>query len=304
VLVVRDLRKQYADGTEALGGISLQLARGEVLAVLGPNGAGKTSLIEVVTGFRSATSGSIDLLGLDPTDRARVQRLRARVAVVAQTTGHLRYLSVRETLDMHRAYYTDARATDELLALVGLEDSAAQRVRQLSGGQQRRLDLAVALVGRPEVVFLDEPTTGFDPAARRRSWEIIANLASLGTSVVLTTHYMEEASTLADRLVVLRAGRIVGEGTPAELADSLALETRITAQLPNDVSAEDLPALIRSALGAGGLFELQTIDPTSALAALTGWAVTRGTALDALRVEPPSLEESYLALTNEAVAHD
>jgi ABC-2 type transport system ATP-binding protein len=304
VLVVRDLRKQYSDGTDALAGISFQLARGEVLAVLGPNGAGKTSMVEIVTGSRARTSGSVALLGEDPADRAALQRLRSRVAVVAQSTGHLRYLTVTETLEMHRSYYADPRSLGELLALVGLEDSAHQRVRQLSGGQQRRLDVAVALVGRPEVVFLDEPTTGFDPAARRRSWEVIADLARLGTSIVLTTHYMEEASTLADRVLVLRAGAIVGEGTPEELAGSLALETRISARLPEGVARAELPPLVRAGVQPDGNFVLRTVEPTATLAALTTWAVATGNDLADLRVEPPSLEESYLALTGQAEVDD
>ncbi|MCW2973188.1 MAG: transporter [Thermoleophilia bacterium] len=303
MLVVADLRKQYADGTHALAGISFELRRGEVLAVLGPNGAGKTSMVEIVTGSRTRTSGTVELLGADPADRSALQRLRARVAVVAQSAAHLRYLTVRETLAMHRAYYTAPRSVGELLALVGLEDSADQKVRQLSGGQQRRLDVAVALVGRPEVIFLDEPTTGFDPAARRRSWEVIATLARMGTSIVLTTHYMEEASTLADRVLVLRAGEIVGEGTPQELAGSLALETRISARLPLGLADVELPPLVRAGLGGGdgrdGHFEVRTVEPTATLAALTSWAIAHGHELVELRVEPPSLEESYLALTGE-----
>ncbi|MBC7459939.1 MAG: ABC transporter ATP-binding protein [Thermoleophilia bacterium] len=304
MLVVRDLRKQYVDGTDALAGISFELRRGEVLAVLGPNGAGKTSMVEIVTGSRSRTSGSVELLGADPADRSAMQRLRARVAVVAQSAAHLRYLTVRETLEMHRAYYATPRSVGELLALVGLDDSADQRVRQLSGGQQRRLDVAVALVGRPEVVFLDEPTTGFDPAARRRAWQVIASLARMGTSIVLTTHYMEEASTLADRVLVLRAGAIVGEGTPEELAGSLALETRISARLPLALVASELPPLVRAGIsddeGREGCFEVRTMEPTATLAALTSWAIAHGHELVELRVEPPTLEASYLALTGDA----
>ena len=300
MLVVRDLRKQYATGTTALAGISFELRRGEVLAVLGPNGAGKTTMVEIATGSRPATSGSIELLGEDPTSRSGMQRLRARVSVVAQSTGHLRYLSVRETLQLHRAYYGDPRGVQEVLELVGLGSSADKRVRQLSGGQQRRLDLGVALIGRPEVIFLDEPTTGFDPAARRRSWEIIAGLAALGTSIVLTTHYMEEASTLADRVLVLRDGTIVGEGTPEDLAGSLALATRISARLPEHVDVDELPADVRSGFVEAGRFELRTTDATKVLASLTGWAVQHGVELGELSVEPPSLEDSYLALTELA----
>lgn len=301
VLSVRGLVKQYAGAAEpAVRGIDLELRRGEVLGMLGPNGAGKTTTVEILTGFRERTAGDVQLLGLDPGVRADLRALRRRVGVVLQQTGHLRYLTVRETLEMHAAYYLDARSPAEVLALVGLEDSATKNVRALSGGQQRRLDVGVALVGRPEVVFLDEPTTGFDPAARRRAWDIVAELTSLGTSVVLTTHYMEEAARLADRVVVLAAGRIVGSGTPEEIAHDLQLGTTIRAQLPDDVDAEALPAALRRGFVATGTFELRVEDATRPLAELCGWALERGITLVDLDVRAPSLEDSYLALTGEA----
>ena len=202
---------------------------------------------------------------------------------------------------MHRAWYDDPRGVDEVLALVGLEDAAGQRVRRLSGGQQRRLDVGVALVGRPDVVLLDEPTTGFDPAARRRAWDVIADLASLGTSILLTTHYMEEATRLADRVVVLGAGRVVGEGTPQALARELQLDTVIRAKVPDAVSHEDLPQLLREGLVEPGRFELRTSGaPTIALALLCQWSLDQDVPLEDLDVRAPSLEESYLALTGEA----
>ncbi|MCW2927003.1 MAG: transporter [Thermoleophilia bacterium] len=301
VLDVRGLHKRYAGAdTPALHDVSLTLRRGEVLGVLGPNGAGKTTTVEILTGFRDRTGGEVRLLGLDPAVRADLRELRRRVGVVLQQTGHYRYLTARETIEMHRAWYPDPRGVDEVIELVGLEEVAHKRVRQLSGGQQRRLDVGVALVGRPEVIFLDEPTTGFDPAARRRAWDVIGELARLGTSVVLTTHYMEEAARLADRVIVIGAGRVIGEGTPEALARDLRLATIIRATIPHDVTAEDLPEPVRSGLVAPGRFELAVQQPTEALAQLCGWAVAQGTPLEDLDVRAPSLEESYLALTEAA----
>ncbi|MCB0878162.1 MAG: ABC transporter ATP-binding protein [Thermoleophilia bacterium] len=303
VLDVRDLAKQYPGAAaHALDGVSLQLRRGEVLGLLGPNGAGKTTLIETITGFRRADSGRIRVLGLDPSDRAQLQRLRRRVGLVSQQVGHLRYLSVRETLELHHALHARPRSVDEVLDLVDLVDAADQRVRRLSGGQQRRLDVAVALVGRPELVLLDEPTTGFDPGARRRAWDVIERLASEGTSVLLTTHYMEEATRLADRVVVLGAGRIRGEGTPDTLARELHLGTVIRARVPDELTADELPPTVRVGLVEPGRFELHADEPTEALAQLCSWAVDRGMSLEELDVRAPTLEESYLALTGEVVS--
>ena len=195
MLEVRGLAKQYPGASEpAVRDVSLELRAGEVLGLLGPNGAGKTTTIEILTGFRRRDAGEVRLLGLDPAVRRDLRELRRRVGVVLQQTGHYRYLTVRETLAMHRAWHEQPRAVDEVLELVGLEELDDRFVRQLSGGQQRRLDVGVALVGRPELIFLDEPTTGFDPAARRKMWDVLGHLAELGTSVVLTTHYMEEAA--------------------------------------------------------------------------------------------------------------
>ena len=303
VLDVRALGKRYAGAAgDALHDVSFQLRRGEVLGLLGPNGAGKTTAIEIITGFRRATSGSVTLLGLDPTRREDLRSIRRRVGYVPQSAGHYRFLTVRETIAMHRAWYDDPRGVDEVLELVGLDDAADQRVRRLSGGQQRRLDVGVALVGRPEVVLLDEPTTGFDPAARRRAWDVIAELANLGTSILLTTHYMEEATRLADRVVVVGGGRVVGEGTPKDLARELQLGTVIRARVPDAVTHEDLPDTLRAGLVEPGRFELQVSSPTAALAQLCQWSIDRGVPLEELDVRAPSLEESYLALTGEAGA--
>lgn len=302
VLDVRGLGKHYEGAAEpALRGVSLQVGRGEVVGLLGPNGAGKTTLIEIVCGFRSADSGSVSVLGLDPSNRSQLRSIRKKVGLVSQQVGHMRYLSVKETIQLHRALHDDARETDELLELVGLEKAAEQGVRTLSGGQQRRLDVAVALVGRPELVLLDEPTTGFDPAARRRAWAVIGRLAQDGTSVLLTTHYMEEASSLASHVVVLGDGLVRGEGSPHELSKRLQLRTVIKASLPVDVTANDLPDLAREGLVAPGQFELHAKQPTELLAELCGWAVEHDIELSGLDVRAPSLEDSYLKLTQEAM---
>ena len=302
VLDVRSLAKRYAGASsDALHDVSFQLHRGEVLGLLGPNGAGKTTTIEIVTGFRRATGGEVTVLGLDPGVPAQLREIRRRVGYVPQEAGHFRFLTVRETLAMHRAYHADPRDVDEVLDLVGLADAADQRVRRLSGGQQRRLDVGVALVGRPELVLLDEPTTGFDPAARRRAWDVVAELARLGTSVLLTTHYMEEATRLADRVVVVGGGRVVGEGTPDQLARELRLDTVIRARVPRVLTHEDLPDSLRAGLVEPGRFELPIPgSPTAVLAQLCQWSLERDVPLEELDVRAPSLEESYLALTGEA----
>lgn len=296
------LRKRYANGVEAVRGLSFEVGRGEIVGILGPNGAGKTTTIEILIGFRDRDGGDVEILGgLDPAQRRDLREIRRRVGVVLQFTGHLRYQTVRETIAMHAAYYPDARSVEEVLGMVELTEAADQMVRALSGGQQRRLDVAVALVGRPEVLFLDEPTTGFDPGARRRMWELVRGLANDGMSIVLTTHYMEEASALADRLVVVRAGEIVGEGTPAQLSQSLKIGSSISATLPGDVRGEDLPEIIREGLSVAGRFELtDRHDVTQIVATLTAWAIARGIELTDLDVRAPSLEDSYLALTSVA----
>ena len=305
VLTVEGLRKRYDSGVEAVRGISFQLGRGEVLGLLGPNGAGKTTTVEILTGFRQRDAGEVHLLGLDPGSRDDLRKLRRRIGIVLQQAGHLRYLSVRETVAMHAAYHApDARDVDEVLELVGLKDVPDRRVRQLSGGQQRRLDVAVALVGRPEVIFLDEPTTGFDPAARRRMWDVVRDLTREGTSVVLTTHYMEEASELADRVLVLRQGEIVGAGTPEEIARSLRIGTTIRATLPIDTGPHALPIELRGALGPDGRLELRDCeDVTRIVALLCNWALEAGIELTDLDVRAPDLEASYLALTSAPTQH-
>jgi ABC-2 type transport system ATP-binding protein len=300
VIAVDGLVKRYGDQV-AVNDVTFNLQRGEVLALLGPNGAGKTSTVEMLCGFRNRDGGTIRVLGDDPGTRDGLRAIRSKVGVVLQEAGgHYRFLTVRETLQMHRGYHTNPRSAEEVLDLVELTDSADKRVRELSGGQQRRLDVAVALIGHPELIFLDEPTTGFDPAARRRAWDTIASLTQLGVSVLLTTHYMEEAQHLADRVAVIRQGRIVGSGTPVELARMLELRSRLTFTLPERVQVADLPPQVREhgvdELEAGTI-RISTSEPTQLMADLCGWAVEHAVKLEEMELRAPSLEDSYLTLT-------
>lgn len=297
VVVVEGLAKRYGT-VEAVRGVGFEVARGEVFALLGPNGAGKTSIVEMLEGFRARDAGEVRVLGLDPGRRAELAQLRQRVGVVLQESGgHYRFLSVRETLAMHASFHDHPRDLDEVLALTGIADVAHRRVRALSGGQQRRLDVAVALVGRPELLFLDEPTTGFDPVARRRAWELVASLRDLGTTVVLTTHYMEEAQHLADRVAVMRDGSVAGIGTPSELANTLRLQSVVRFVLPHGHGVDELPRQLPDAREHAGTVELHCEDATAVLAVLCEWALARGVQLQQLEVRPPSLEDTYFALT-------
>ncbi len=293
VVRVRGLRKSYGD-LEAVKGIDLEVRRGEVFALLGPNGAGKTTTMEILEGYRSRTQGDVSVLGHDPGQRDR--RLQERVGICLQTTGIERYLSVVEVLRLYRGYYPAPRPVDELLDLVGLTDQADVRVRKLSGGQRRRLDLAVALAGDPELLFLDEPTTGFDPTARRQAWDMVQRLVGTGRTVLLTTHFMDEAQVLADRLAVIVDGRIVVEGTPDEVVDGDAALTLIRARPP--ATATDLPDALAAAVtrSADGMLELRTDRPTELVHELTGWAITAGFVFEDLTVTRPTLEDAYLAL--------
>jgi ABC-2 type transport system ATP-binding protein len=292
----RGVRKRYGERT-ALGGVDLTIHRGEVLALLGPNGAGKTTLVEVLEGHRRADAGELDVLGFDPGRRER--RFRERIGIVLQQEGLDQAFTVAEAIDLYGAAYPNPMPAGDALGLVGLTDRADSRVGTLSGGQRRRLDLALGIVGDPELVFLDEPTTGFDPAARRQSWELIARLRSLGTTILLTTHYMDEAQQLADRVVVLAAGRVIADGTPDSLArDDGAV---VAFRLPEGAEADELP------LPAGATVErrrvrFHTVAPTHDLAALLSWAAARDTELDGLTVTRPDLEDVYLELTQEAAA--
>jgi ABC-2 type transport system ATP-binding protein len=274
---VRGLRKAYGALT-ALRGVDFTVARGEVFGLLGPNGAGKTTTVEVLEGYRERDGGEVRVLGLDPGAR----ELRTRVGIVLQSCGTYPHLTVRETVAHWASLYPRPRALDEVLALAGLDECADRRARTLSGGQARRLDFALALVGDPELIFLDEPTTGFDPAARRAAWDVIRALRELGKTVVLTTHYLDEAQALADRVAILQDGRILAEGPPHSLGAS---RYRVAWR------------------GADGTVEERfTEDPTALLHELTARALARGEKLDELSVTRPSLEDVYLELTTEALA--
>ena len=296
VIAVAGLRKSYGE-REAVRGIDLTVHRGEIFAFLGPNGAGKTTTVEILEGYRTPSAGDVSVLGADP--RHPPAGWRERVGVVLQELRLPSLLTVRETLSMYAGYYTSPRGVDETIELVGLAESAGQRNSKLSGGQQRRLDVALALIGDPELLFLDEPTTGFDPAARRGAWELIADLRALGKTVFLTTHYMDEAQFLADRVAIIKDGRVVAEGGPRELGRREAAGTLVRFGLPAGMTAADLPADLAGRVreAGGGRLELATGAATRDLAALTGWAVGRGVELDGLEAQRPSLEDVYLELT-------
>jgi ABC-2 type transport system ATP-binding protein len=291
VIDVHGLRKSY-DDFEAVKGIDIHVDRGEVFALLGPNGAGKTTTAEILEGFRERTAGDVDVLGHDPAKRDL--DLRQRIGIVLQSTGVDPYLTVRETVEMYAGYYPKPRSVDEVIDVVGLQEKQHSRVDKLSGGQQRRLDVAIGLAGDPELLFLDEPTTGFDPSARRHAWEMVKNLTALGKTVFLTTHFMDEAQFLASRVAVIARGEIVAEGPPSTLGGRDTMQTVIRFRLPGDV--EGVPPLGQIAT-ADGTYELHVDDPTKALHELTGWAIDLGTRLDRVEVTQPTLEDIYLQLT-------
>jgi ABC-2 type transport system ATP-binding protein len=295
VIVVRGLRKSYG-ALEAVRGVDLTIDRGEIFAFLGPNGAGKTTTVEILEGYRERTAGDVTVLGLDPAHATSAWR--ARVGVVLQECRLPALLTVREAMEMYAGYYPAPRPVDETIDLVGLTEHADRRGGKLSGGQQRRLDVALALIGDPELLFLDEPTTGFDPAARRGAWDMIANLRRLGKTVFLTTHYMDEAQYLADRVAIINAGRIVAEGSPGDLAAEDGMVTVVRFRLPAGVDAADLPPAFAGRVAAGSeRLELTTKAPVADLAALCGWALERGVDLPDLEVHRPTLEDVYLQLT-------
>jgi len=298
VIRVQGLHKSYGE-LEAVRGIDLEVAGREVFAFLGPNGAGKTTIVEILEGYRQRSAGEVTVLGADPADPP--SQWRQRIGIVLQECNLQPELTVRESLELYAGYYTAPRSVAETIELVGLEQAANQRAGRLSGGQQRRLDVALALVGDPELLFLDEPTTGFDPSARRQAWEMIASLRGLGKTVFLTTHYMEEAQELADRVAIIAGGEIVAEGAPDELGGRSGAASSISFRLPAGVAAADLPGDVLRAIGgagtANGEVQLRTEDPVAILNALTGWALARDLKLDGLEVRRPSLEDVYLELT-------
>jgi ABC-2 type transport system ATP-binding protein len=273
-VVVDDLRKSYGEH-EALRGVSFEIREGEVFSLLGPNGAGKTTTIEILEGYRRRDAGTVSVLGVDP---ARTSRdWRGRIGVVLQSSAMYENITVRESLALFAGYYERPRPVDEVIGVVGLEEKAEALVRRLSGGQRRRLDFGLALVGDPELIFLDEPTTGFDPAARRNAWGTIRSLRELGKTILLTTHYLDEAEQLSDRVAVLREGRIVATGTPTELTKTPETEIRYR---------EDGKEVV-----------LRSAEPTRVLAELTARALAQGRELEGLEVRRPTLEEVYLELT-------
>jgi ABC-2 type transport system ATP-binding protein len=301
-VTVTGLTKSY-DGVPAVRGVSFRVTSGEIFALLGPNGAGKTSILEILEGFRGRDGGQVDVLGLDPADRSGGRALRERIGLVLQDIAVEPYLTVRETVARNAGYYPAPRDVGEVISLVGLAGNERQKVRNLSGGQKRRLDLALGLVGNPELLFLDEPTTGFDPSARRDAWEIVRGLRAAGTTVLLTTHYMEEAQELADRVAVLSGGEIVAEGTPATIGGRDTARTRIRFARPAGYALADLPAARPGADLAGeDLVTVETAEPARILHELTGWALSRGVPLDRLTVDQPSLEDIYLRLTGPHAA--
>ena len=295
MISVRGLRKSYGDA-EAVRGIDLEVSRGQVFAFLGPNGAGKTTTVEILEGYRERTGGEVTVLGQDPAHADR--DWHQRIGIVLQQSKMHPELSVRETLELFGGYYEHPRGVDETIELVGLSEKAGDRVMRLSGGQQRRLDVALALIGDPELLFLDEPTTGFDPSARRQAWTVIAGLRDLGKTIFLTTHYMDEAQVLADRAAIIVGGQLVAEGPPDQLGAAHDV-SEIRFRLPDGVSIADLPLDGAKADSDGRFVTLSTGDPVGTLNRLTAWALERDADLAALSVGQPSLEDVYLELTSE-----
>jgi ABC-2 type transport system ATP-binding protein len=298
VIAVRGLTMSYGS-FEAVRGIDLEVRPGEVFAFLGPNGAGKTTTVEILEGFRHRSSGEVSVLGLDPAEGDG--DWRARIGVVLQESEPEPELTVAQCMALYAGYYPRAREVGDALELVGLADRAEVRCKNLSGGQRRRLDVALALVGDPELIFLDEPTTGFDPSARHAAWDVIDGLRSLGRTIFLTTHYMDEAEKLADRIAVIAHGQIVATGTAETLGGRGEQPSFIRFSLPAGVGLSDLPpeVLAADATVSGGLVEAAAPSPLPVVGALAAWAAARGLEVPDLSVNRPTLEDVYLALTEE-----
>lgn len=295
---VSELTKAYG-ALRAVDGVSFSVPEGQVFAILGPNGAGKSTTVEILEGHRDRDGGNVEVLGLDPATGGRT--FRDRIGIVLQEAGVDKELTVRETLDLYSTAYTKRRPIADVIELVELTDKLDTRISRLSGGQQRRVDLALGLIGCPELIFLDEPTTGFDPAARRRSWELIQGLADDGTTVVLTTHYLEEAEHLADNIIVMAGGRIVAEGTAESLRQNASTESIIRFGLPLvDAPVSELFDPLGGRIqGRDRRVEIVSTTPTADVAHITSWAVRQGIELDGLVVESLTLEDVYLRLVGE-----
>jgi ABC-2 type transport system ATP-binding protein len=290
-IVVDDLHKSYGT-TRAVQGVSFTVEEGACVALLGPNGAGKTTTLEVLEGYLKRDRGQVSVLGADPQHGNRAWR--EDIGIVLQGTAVDPYLTVRETLTRTAGFYPRPRGVDEVLGMVGLEAKADARVNKLSGGQQRRLDVAYGIIGNPRLLFLDEPTTGFDPSARRGAWDMVDGLRRLGTTIMLTTHYMDEAQALADHIVVIGNGRVVAEGSPDELGGRDTAAVHIRFRLPAGIAPASLPVAVT--VGQHGYCELTTDDDVSVLHTLTGWSLEHGVPLEGLVATRPSLEDIYLSL--------
>jgi len=295
-VVVEGLAKSYRH-QPAVVDVSFAVEPGEVFALLGPNGAGKTTTVEILEGFRARDAGAVKVLGFDPGNRATSLALRRELGIVLQELAVEPFLTVREVLRRNARYYPAPRPVDEVIEMVGLAEKPDARVRTLSGGQQRRLDLGLGIIGNPRLVFLDEPTTGFDPTARRGAWSLVRDLCTAGTTVILTTHYMDEAEALADQVAVVRAGRIVATGPPQSLGGRELGEATLSFRLPAGVAATDLPVAPTSVVG--DLVEVVTAEELAVLHRLTGWALERNLTLVGLTVARLTLEDVYLRLTGE-----
>jgi ABC-2 type transport system ATP-binding protein len=294
-ITVTGLRKSYGS-VHAVREVSFEVRTGEIVALLGPNGAGKTTTLEILEGFRARDGGAVAVLGLDPGDKVAARELRERTGLVLQDIAVEPYLTVRETIARQAGYYQAPRPVPEVISLVGLGGLERRKVRSLSGGQKRRLDLALGLIGDPELLYLDEPTTGFDPAARRGAWDLVRALRAGGTTILLTTHDMAEAQALADRVVLLSNGAVVAEGPPASLGGRDRTRARISFTLPPGFPLTGLPV---PADIQNGAVVIETANPTAELHRLTGWAMQRDVTLSGLTVDRPSLEDVYLRLTGD-----
>jgi ABC-2 type transport system ATP-binding protein len=294
---VRNLAKSYGK-VQAIRDVSFEVQPGEIFALLGPNGAGKTTAVEILEGFRERSAGEVATLGVDPASKGTQRWLRTRIGVVLQELAVEPYYTVRQVLSRNAGYYPSPRPVEEVIEMIGLKDKADDRVKRLSGGQQRRLDVGLGVVGNPELLFLDEPTTGLDPSGRRDSWGLIRQLAAGGTTVLLTTHYMDEVEALADRVAVLANGEIVASGTPTSIGGRDSGEVTIRFLLPEGVNESEIPAKVSSL--EDGLVQIVTEDELQVLHTLTGWALDQGHRLIGLAVVRVTLEDIYLRLTRDA----